>query len=84
MSNIITALLLMAIGYVLYQAGYKDGYDRGYDDCYWRDPEEPEIYMDHRHGGEMNLTTPQSTTRCPLSHEAEECGTTSRASAADR
>ena len=54
MSNIITALLLMAIGYVLYQAGDKDGYDRGYDDCFWRDPFEPEIYMDHEHGGDEN------------------------------
>ena len=52
--NVLTLLMFMAIGYVLYQAGYKDGYDRGYDDCYWRDPEEPEIYMDHRHGGEMS------------------------------
>lgn len=52
--NVLTLLLFMAIGYVLYQAGYKDGYDRGYDDCFWRDPEEPEIYMDHEHGGDKN------------------------------
>lgn len=54
MSNIITALLLMAIGYVLYQAGYKDGYDMGYDACFWSDREEPEIYMEHEHGGDKN------------------------------
>lgn len=54
MSNIITALLLMAIGYVLYQAGYKDGYDRGWKNgfgaCLSTEDEEPEIYMDHEHG----------------------------------
>lgn len=52
--NILTSLLLMAIGYVLYQAGYKDGYDRWYEDFYWRDREEPEIYMEHEHGGDKN------------------------------
>lgn len=50
MSNIINCLMIMAIGYVLYRAGYKDGYDRGYEDCFWSDPEGPEIYMDHEHG----------------------------------
>lgn len=56
MSNIITALLLMAIGYVLYQAGYKDGYDRGWKNgfgaCLSTEDDRPEIYMDHTHGGE--------------------------------
>ena len=52
--NVLCTLLLMAIGYVLYQAGDKDGYDRGYDDCFWRDPVEPEIYMEHEHGGDKN------------------------------
>ena len=55
MSNIITALLLMAIGYVLYQAGYKDGYDRGWKNgfgaCLSTEDDRPEIYMDHTHGG---------------------------------
>ena len=52
--NVLTLLLFMTIGYVIYQAGYKDGYDRGYDDCFWHDPVEPEIYMDHEHGGDEN------------------------------
>lgn len=54
MINIITALLLMAAGCVLYQAGYKDGYDRGWKNgfgaCLSTEDEEPEIYMDHEHG----------------------------------
>lgn len=52
--NVLTSLLIMAAGYVLYQAGYKDGYDRGYDACSRKDPEYPEIYIDHEHGGEKN------------------------------
>ena len=52
--NILYTLMIAVAGWLLYQAGYKDGYDRGYDDCYWRDPEEPEIYMDHQNGDDKN------------------------------
>ena len=50
--NILYTLMIAVAGWLLYQAGYKDGYDRGYDDCFWRDPVEPEIYMEHTHGGD--------------------------------
>ena len=49
--NILYTLMIAVAGWLLYQAGYKDGYDRGYDDCFWRGPE---IYMDHQHGDDKN------------------------------
>ena len=52
--NMLTLLMFMAIGNVIYQAGYKDGCDRGHNAGTWRDREEPEIYIDHDHGGENN------------------------------
>lgn len=52
--NILYTLMIAVAGWLLYQAGYKDGYDMGYDACFWSDREEPEIYMEHEHGGEKN------------------------------
>ena len=52
--NILYHLTIVAAGWLMYQVGRKEGYDRGYDDCFWHDPEEPEIYMEHNHGGDKN------------------------------
>ena len=50
--NILYHLTIVAAGWLMYRVGRKEGYDRGYDDCFWRDPVEPEIYMEHNHGGD--------------------------------
>ena len=52
--NVLVLLLFMVVGYVIYQAGYKDGYDRGHNAFTWHDREDPEIYIDHDHGGDNN------------------------------
>ena len=56
--NILYTLMIAVAGWLLYQAGYKDGYDRGWKNgfgaCLSTEDDRQEIYIDHDHGGENN------------------------------